>query len=236
MKLLKLVPYLLTAILGLLALNDILGTYGGRFTQFTTDLIRQLDQYTPGSILYHFDRALCGNHSFHLFDPCSRTLYVDPFTGKDDDKLRDFDKFVCERYHQNYSALQPCDPTTHTVYEYLTAVIPALGSFISGGALNSAMLVGTFLLVFAIAKQTDNPFLIVVFPFVFPFYASIVKFVLISIFEVLGGLVAGAVALIGYFASFFGGLKMLAGCVEAYHGVRATKHITDEIKRGRKGS
>ena len=186
---LKLLPHFATAIVGLLALAELLQQYGPSATLMINHIIEQLQSFSPYK-----------RYATIHYDVWSYIIY----------NLWDF------------------------------SGIPAIIAAISSGAVGILILLGSLGLLAALQSlwyERKLPLgervarLAIVFPFAFPQYSVVAKYVLLAVFSVFGAFLSTAIALICSLAGIFLGMKALSAPLEVMHAIHSAKTIQKTLRK-----
>jgi hypothetical protein len=197
-KLLRLLPEVMTIIVGLIALRELLEKFGPNANEMITHVISLLQTLSPSDQQPDPGVSFFPCNIFGRETICPQSVLPVPTPG-----LVDF--------------------VTHLLL-WLLGIGPAV-NMLRSGVLGIFMLAAASGLAIAAVRTLRKPlYLLFLGPFI-SIYSVILKYILIGLLTVFGALLSLITAFVCMLVGIFVGVKVLAAPLEVYHGVRSAGEI-----------
>lgn len=203
-NLLKLLPEVVTATVGLVALGELLEKFGPNANEMITHIISLLQTFSPSDQQSSLPDV--------TFVPCN-------IFGRET---------ICPQSSPPVPEPSLMDFLTHLLL-WLVGIGPAV-NMLRSGLLGILMLAAASGLAIAVVLPQRKPlYLLALGPYI-AFYSIILKYILIGVLTALGAFLSLVTAFVCMLAGIFMGVKALAAPLEVYHGLRAGKKVGRHLK------
>jgi hypothetical protein len=202
-KLLRLLPEVMTAIVGLIALGELLEKFGPNANEMITHIISLLQTFSPSDQQSGPDVS---------FVPCN-------IFGRET---------ICPQSGPPVPEPSFMDFLTHLLL-WLLGIGPGV-NMLRSGLLGILMLAAASGLAIAVVLTQRKPLYLLGLGPCIAFYSIILKYILIGVLTVFGAFLSLVTAFVCMLAGIFIGVKALAAPLEVYHGLRSAEKIGEKFK------
>jgi hypothetical protein len=202
-KLLRLLPEVVTVLVGLIALGELLEEFGPNANKMISHIISLLQSFSPSDQRPSPDITLVPCNIFGRETICPQSGPPVPLPSLMD-------------YLGDLSL-------------WLLGIGPAL-NMLRSGFLGVLMLAAASSLAIAVALSQHKPLYLLIMGPSIALYSLILRYILIGVLAVLGTFLSLLTAFVCMLAGIFVGVKALAAPLEVYHGFRSAGEVGRDLK------